>query len=230
MSSVALTPALQKLVVRAMPMVHALANRRCRRCDPALFEELVAIGNATLAELAPQYDPEQGSFEAFASLRVRGAMIDHLRKVLPGHASEGNITPLTLSSPLREVSLAESLAQSESSEYADVLDTLSIPAFGMYASYIVGGIRDMEDEMAETLDMAKGRREIARFSAALGEPEQSMLRAYLRAEPVEDIARTVDLPARTVERRLQTLRAQLRDSVLGKTRGAAPSTTPVSAP
>lgn len=176
MSSIALTPQLQALVVGGMPMVHALANRRCRRVDTSLFEELVAIGNAALAELAPQYDPEQGTFESFASKRVRGAMIDHLRKVLPGHPSEGNITPVTLSSPLREVGLSESLAQSEGSEYADVLETLSGPAFGMYASYVVGGIRDMEEEMVETLDMAKGRREIARFGAALGEPEQTMLR------------------------------------------------------
>lgn len=142
MSSVALTPPLQALVVRTMPMVEALAHRRCRKTDPSRYEELVGIGNTVLVELAPQHDPDQGTFEAFASKRVRGAMIDYLRKIAPGRGGEGNITPLTLAGPLREVDLMEAIAR-DGAEYADVLDTLSAPAFGMYASYMVGGIRDM---------------------------------------------------------------------------------------
>jgi len=45
------------------------------------FEELVALGNAGLAEAAQRYDPSKGaSFNTFAWYRVHGAIIDGLRK------------------------------------------------------------------------------------------------------------------------------------------------------
>lgn len=45
------------------------------------FEELLAFGNAGLAEAANRYDPERGvAFPTFAWYRVNGAIIDGLRK------------------------------------------------------------------------------------------------------------------------------------------------------
>ncbi|HEX5063662.1 MAG TPA: sigma-70 family RNA polymerase sigma factor, partial [Kofleriaceae bacterium] len=45
------------------------------------FDELVALGNAGLAEAATRYDPDRGaSFSTFAWYRVQGAIVDGLRK------------------------------------------------------------------------------------------------------------------------------------------------------
>jgi len=45
------------------------------------FEELVALGNAGLAEAAQRFDPTRGAaFSTFAWYRVQGAMVDGLRK------------------------------------------------------------------------------------------------------------------------------------------------------
>ncbi|MBA3464344.1 MAG: sigma-70 family RNA polymerase sigma factor [Deltaproteobacteria bacterium] len=45
------------------------------------FQELVALGNAGLAEAAQRYEPDRGaSFNTFAWYRVHGAIIDGLRK------------------------------------------------------------------------------------------------------------------------------------------------------
>ena len=45
------------------------------------FDELVALGNAGLAEAASRYDPSKGaSFATFAWYRVQGSIIDGLRK------------------------------------------------------------------------------------------------------------------------------------------------------
>lgn len=45
------------------------------------FEELVALGNAGLAEAAQRFDPTRGaSFSTFAWYRVQGAIVDGLRK------------------------------------------------------------------------------------------------------------------------------------------------------
>ena len=49
--------------------------------DHIEFEELVALGNAGLAEAATRYDPDRGaSFSTFAWYRVQGAIVDGLRK------------------------------------------------------------------------------------------------------------------------------------------------------
>ena len=50
------------------------------------FDELVALGNAGLAEAASRFDPNRGaSFQTFAWYRVQGAVVDGLRKstILP---------------------------------------------------------------------------------------------------------------------------------------------------
>jgi RNA polymerase sigma factor for flagellar operon FliA len=49
--------------------------------DHVEFDELVALGNAGLAEAAQRFDPERGiPFEAFAWYRVQGAIVDGLRR------------------------------------------------------------------------------------------------------------------------------------------------------
>ncbi len=45
------------------------------------FDELVSLGNAGLAEAASRYDPSRGaSFSTFAWYRVKGSIVDGLRK------------------------------------------------------------------------------------------------------------------------------------------------------
>lgn len=49
--------------------------------DHVEFEELVALGNAGLAEAATRFEPDRGaSFATFAWYRVQGAIVDGLRK------------------------------------------------------------------------------------------------------------------------------------------------------
>jgi RNA polymerase sigma factor for flagellar operon FliA len=49
--------------------------------DHIEFDELVALGNAGLAEAATRYDPTKGaSFNTFAWYRVHGAIIDGIRR------------------------------------------------------------------------------------------------------------------------------------------------------
>lgn len=46
------------------------------------FEELVALGNAGLAEAAQRFEPDRGAtFSTFAWYRVQGAIVDGLRKM-----------------------------------------------------------------------------------------------------------------------------------------------------
>jgi len=50
--------------------------------DHVEFEELVALGNAGLAEAAQRYEPDRGAtFATYAWYRVQGAIVDGLRKM-----------------------------------------------------------------------------------------------------------------------------------------------------
>jgi RNA polymerase sigma factor for flagellar operon FliA len=71
-----------QLVERNLDLVRraaAILHPRVR--DHVALDELVALGNAGLAEAASRYEPERGvAFPAFAWYRVNGAMIDGLRQ------------------------------------------------------------------------------------------------------------------------------------------------------
>ena len=63
-----------------------IARRAAKMIFPRVREyveldELIALGNAGLAEAAQRYDPDRGvGFEGFAWYRVQGAIVDGLRK------------------------------------------------------------------------------------------------------------------------------------------------------
>ena len=60
--------------------VAATIHARCR--DHVELDELIALGNAGLAEAAARFDPAAGaSFRTFAHYRVQGAMVDALRRM-----------------------------------------------------------------------------------------------------------------------------------------------------
>lgn len=70
-------------LVRAhMPMVNRVAVHLRARIPPLIeFEELVQVGMVGLIEAARAFDPEKGvNFELFALRRIRGAMIDEVRR------------------------------------------------------------------------------------------------------------------------------------------------------
>lgn len=77
-----MTPEQDALVRRYRPRIDALA-RRLHAYIPALdVESYASVGYVAACEAARRYDPTRGaSFASFAYLRVRGAMIDALRRV-----------------------------------------------------------------------------------------------------------------------------------------------------
>lgn len=69
------------LVVGADDLVLAAFRRLKAEGIQAERDELLAFGRQGLLEAAERYDPERGDFRRFAYFRVRGAMIDGLRKM-----------------------------------------------------------------------------------------------------------------------------------------------------
>ena len=73
----------EQLVISHMPMVKRVAFHLRGRIPPLLdLDELVQVGMLGLIEAARGYDPRRGiPFENFALSRVRGAMLDEVRRV-----------------------------------------------------------------------------------------------------------------------------------------------------
>jgi RNA polymerase sigma factor FliA len=68
-------------VTRYYYCVEKVARRLVRRLPPSTdLSDLISAGAVGLIEAAERYDPSRGdSFEAFAQLRIRGAMLDDIR-------------------------------------------------------------------------------------------------------------------------------------------------------
>jgi RNA polymerase sigma factor for flagellar operon FliA len=72
-------------VARHTELVARVARSIVRQVDVLPYEELESVGNEALVQAAMRYDPSStASFATFAHYRVRGAMIDALRKATPG--------------------------------------------------------------------------------------------------------------------------------------------------
>lgn len=81
-----------ELIVRHEKMVHGLASRLRRELSlRGELDDLVAFGFGGLLEAQQRFDPDRGvRFQTFAYYRVRGAMLDGVRKMadLPRRAHE----------------------------------------------------------------------------------------------------------------------------------------------
>lgn len=72
-------------VERHTDLVRKLARRVAREIGVLGIEELESVGNEALVRSAMRYEPDgPASFSTYAHYRVRGAMIDEIRKRTPG--------------------------------------------------------------------------------------------------------------------------------------------------
>ena len=75
-------PSKEEIVIRHADMVKHVANRLAARLPPDFQrDDLIQAGMIGLLEAADKYDPSTGNkFKTYAEVRVRGAMLDELRK------------------------------------------------------------------------------------------------------------------------------------------------------
>lgn len=73
---------MQALVEQHAGLVQRIAHHLSARLPPSvLVDDLVQAGLIGLMDAAGHYDPSQGaSFETYAAIRIRGAMLDELRR------------------------------------------------------------------------------------------------------------------------------------------------------
>lgn len=117
-------PVTDDLVADHLGLVAAIARRTYRECQGRIdLEELVAIGNQGLVEAATRFRSDGGaSFPTFAYHRVRGAMLDAVRRSAP--LPRGVIRALRAGERVRDAwKLQLGAARVTSSEAADLSQT-----------------------------------------------------------------------------------------------------------
>ena len=112
-----------ELVEQHAPLVKRIAYHLISRLPSCVqVEDLIQAGMIGLLEAAGNYDASQGaSFETYAGIRIRGSMLDEIRK--------GDWTPRSLHRKVREISQA--MRQIEAEQGRDARDNEVAERLGM---------------------------------------------------------------------------------------------------
>jgi RNA polymerase sigma factor for flagellar operon FliA len=111
------------LVLRHAPLLKRIAYHLISRLPPNVqVEDLIQAGMIGLLEAAAKYDPTQGaSFETYAGIRIRGAMMDEIRR--------SDWTPRSVHRKTRQ--LAEAVREIEHREGREARDEEIVEALGI---------------------------------------------------------------------------------------------------
>jgi RNA polymerase sigma factor for flagellar operon FliA len=112
-----------KLVILHEPLVKRIAFHLMSRLPPSVqADDLIQAGMIGLIEASRNFDPEQGaSFETYAGIRIRGAMLDEIRRT--------DWTPRSVHRKARQV--AEAVRKIENEKGRDARDVEVAEALGL---------------------------------------------------------------------------------------------------
>ncbi len=158
----------QELVDDYAPLVKRIAYHLMTRLPPTVqVDDLIQSGMIGLLEAARNYDPSQGaSFETYAGIRIRGAMLDEIRK--------GDWAPRSLHRKVRAITKA--VADIEARHSRDARDAEVAEEVGMTL-----------DEYYATLKDATGYRVFSFEDLPAGEEGMTESLAGRIPEPLEDV-------------------------------------------
>ena len=186
------TSAREKLVLECLPMVKALAQRFAVYTFPCCDnDDLVSMGVIGLLDALEKYDPVmQTSFRTYARYRIRGAILDEIRKV--------QWTPRSIQEKIQSFRraysrLEQSLSRSPTeSELADALD-MSIQQFRRMlvqigpATHLMLSQRLLERDDIECQETPiEDPNAIDPLDAAISDEVRSLLADAIRSLPERD--------------------------------------------
>ncbi|HZV17678.1 MAG TPA: RNA polymerase sigma factor FliA [Sphingobium sp.] len=218
-------PTPDQLAQQYMPLVRKIAWHVHGRVSSAIeIEDLLQIGMVALVEAANSFEDRGHGFATYAQMRVRGAMIDHLRR----HATlcrsalarrktiQGARTALEqqLGRAPVEAELAAHLGMSaaEWRDFADGTDMAQMQSMDEVYSDQSMWFADVAERADETLERESLKRAIAACIADLPQREAMVLQLYFVEEMnLEEIGLTLDIGAARV--------CQIKKAALDKLRG-----------
>ncbi|USI74487.1 FliA/WhiG family RNA polymerase sigma factor [Sphingomonas morindae] len=212
------------LVSAHMPLVRKIAWHVHGRVSNAVdIEDLVQIGMVALVEAANGYEDRGHAFATYAQMRVRGAMIDHLRRhasqCRSGMAKRKEIARARaeiesrLGRAATESELAETLGLDAAGyrEMADAAESVRQESLDEVYSDQSMWFADLEESADQQLDRDRLREALAGAIGKLPEREAMVLQLYFVEElNLEEIGRVLDIGAARV--------CQIKKAALDKVR------------
>jgi len=166
-----------ELVNEYAPLVKRIAYHLMSRLPPSVqVDDLIQSGMIGLLEAARNYDPSQGaSFETYAGIRIRGSMLDEIRK--------GDWAPRSLHRKVRAITKA--VADIEARFARDARDAEVAKEVGMSLDEYYGILQDasgyrvfsFEDLPAGEEGMSEGLTE--KIPEPLAQVENDLFKAAL---------------------------------------------------
>ncbi|MBT2187062.1 sigma-70 family RNA polymerase sigma factor [Sphingobium nicotianae] len=213
------------LAQQYMPLVRKIAWHVHGRVSSAIdIEDLLQIGMVALVEAANGFEDRGHGFAAYAQMRVRGAMIDHLRRhsTLCRSAMARRKTiqaakrelEQKLGRPARESEVADHLGLDPAAwrDLADGTDIAQHESMDEVYSDQSMWFADVGERADEALERESLKKAIAACISDLPEREAMVLQLYFVEEMnLEEIGMTLDIGAARV--------CQIKKSALDKLRG-----------
>jgi len=229
----------EKIVRQYIPLVKKIAARLSVALPPSLEkEDLIGCGIIGLLEAWERYDSSRGaSFASFASWRIKGAMLDELRKVTPA--------PRNLFNRFRQLSgVADSLRQQlqrepEQTELASALGWPLSAVEQMWAYYNLLALTSLEatlfyaqgeenlpageliaglDETPEAIALRKERQRQLTEALGLLDEREKLILSLLYAEDLsqKEIADVLNISTGRVSQLHARAVARLREILLAE--------------
>lgn len=171
------------LIARCVPLVKRIAYHLLARLPASVqVDDLIQAGMLGLLEATRRYDPTQGAnFTTFAEPRIRGAMLDEIRK--------GDWTPRSVHRKAREVTAAIHAVETASGREArdrDVAEQLGITLAEYHET-----LADLRGQKLLSLDEpgADNENEAERIPAPNADPAEAVNRDSL----LKLLASTIEL-------------------------------------
>jgi RNA polymerase sigma factor for flagellar operon FliA len=234
-----------ELVMRELPQVYYVAARIHERLPKHVeIEDLVQAGVLGLLDACRNYDSSKDAqFSTFAKFRIRGAILDSLRKLdwgsrtLRRKGREIATTVAKLESKLGRQPLEEEIAN----DLHMRLDELQSTMTQLDGLYLVGQQTNSSQDHAESYDLiesAQGteennpfelclegerREELAKAVSKMSEREQLILSLYYQEElTMKEISQVVGIVVSRVSQIHAAAMVKLRASLSHLREGAAP--------
>jgi RNA polymerase sigma factor for flagellar operon FliA len=219
----------EHLARRYMPLVRKIAWHVHGRVSSAIdIEDLLQIGMVALVEAANGFEDRGLGFASYAQMRVRGAMIDHLRRhatlCRSGMARRKQIAAARSALEQKygrmpteaEMSAHMGLEPSDYRELADSAEMVQHTSIDEVYSDQSMWFADVEDRADDILERESLKAAVAACIGKLPQREAMVLQLYFVEElNLEEIGHTLDIGAARVcqikKAALDKLRTMLRD-------------------
>jgi len=215
----------ERLARQYMPLVRKIAWHVHGRVSNSIeIEDLLQIGMVALVEAANGYEDRGFGFASYAQLRIRGAMIDHLRRhatlCRSGMAKRKELTAVRARLEQRlgrvpletEMSAEMGLSPSDYRELADAAEFVQEHSMDEVYSDQSMWFADVEERADQLLERESLKKALAACIGKLPEREALVLQLYFVEElNLEEIGATLDIGAARV--------CQIKKSALDKLRG-----------